>query len=140
MSSEESKAPPSRAPSQIIIRHGLYIDLERYRIDGRSALGQALSKSRAALAAIFPNGQPDPAANALISRIIYKSLKLEIFESWDMATGEASATAVSQYIVLSNSLRNDLATLMSMVDRKDPPKAPDLHQYLSNLERVNKEE
>jgi hypothetical protein len=130
---------PNRAPGQFTIKHGLYLDLEKFRIDGRSALGQAISKSRAALSELFPNG-PDAAANALISRVVYKSLRCELFETWDMASGEASATSIQHYITLSNSLRNDLNALMSMADREKPPQAPDLHEYLAGLEKVNREE
>jgi hypothetical protein len=118
-----------------VIRHGLYVDLERYRIDGRSALGQALAKSKGALAEMFVNG-PDAAASLLINRIMYKALRLELFENWDMSTGEAKPTAVQQYIILSNSLRNDLNALISMTGRQVPHKAPDLHEYLAGLEKA----
>ena len=66
---------------QWVIRHGLYLELERYKVDGRSGLGQTLARSKAALAAIFPNG-PDAAANILINQIVWKALRLELFMNY----------------------------------------------------------
>lgn len=120
------------------IKHGLYLDLEKYRIDGRSALGQAIARSRAALLAMFPK-EADAAANILIGQIIYKSLRIELFQNWDMATGEAKPTAIQHYIILSNSLRNDLNTLMAMTQRQTlAPGDPDLKEYLETLKRAAK--
>jgi hypothetical protein len=120
-------------------KHCLYLELERYRIDGRSALGHEIAKSRDALVALFPDGKPDAAANVLINMIVYKTLKLEIFQAWDYATGGASATGVAHYLNLSNSLRKDLTTLLAMVDRVPTHQVPDLQEYLAGLEKVNEE-
>jgi hypothetical protein len=51
-------------------KHCLYLELERYRIDGRSALGHEIAKSRDALVALFPDGKPDAAANVLINNLV----------------------------------------------------------------------
>jgi len=120
------------------IKHGLYLELERYRVDGRSALGHALAKSRAALAELFPNG-PDAAASILIDRIIYKSLRVELFEGFDYATAQATPGAVQYYVGLSNSLRNDLAALKEMAKAQAPASSdPDLAEYLETMKRAAK--
>jgi hypothetical protein len=88
---------------------------------------------------MFPNG-PSAAADILIGQIIYKTLRLEVFMGWDMATGEATPTAIQHYIQISNSLRNDLKALAAMAQGEPPPQAPDLHEYLAGLEKANNEE
>ena len=97
--------------------------------------GPSLDKSKAAFAAMFPNGA-DAAANVLINQIVYKTLRLELFSSWDMATGEGTPTAISHYIVLSNSLRNDLNALIAMTGRQLPARVPDLQEYLKKIVQV----
>lgn len=122
-----------RPPGWWAIKHGLYLDLDKYRIDGRSALGQNLARSKAALQALFPNGADAP-ANLLINQIVYIALRLEVFSSWDMVTGEGKPTAIQNYIALSNSLRSDLQVLMAMADREPPkPKLPDFQAYFKSL-------
>jgi len=128
--------PLPKAPSQYIIRHGLYLDLEKFRIDGRSALGQALSRSKAALAGIFPNG-PDAAASLLINQITWKALRLELFMSWDLTTGEAKPTAIDHAVNLSNSLRKDLTALKDMAKNQAPASDdPSLKEYLETISKA----
>jgi hypothetical protein len=121
--------------TRLAIKHGLYLKLEQHKIDGRSAMGQAIAKSRAALVDMFPNGA-DAAAQILISQIVYKALRLELFTSWDMATGEGTPTAISHYIILSNSLRNDLNALIVMAERQAPAQVPDIKEYLKKIAQV----
>jgi hypothetical protein len=132
--------PPKKEPSQLIISHGLYVDLQRYKIDGKSALGHAIRKCRNALTDLFPDGKPNAIANALIDTIIYKQLRVQLFESWDIQTAQATPTAIGHYLALTGSLRKDYAALMALVDRVPTPQVPDLSEYLAGLEKVNEED
>jgi hypothetical protein len=128
----------NKHPQQIKVQHGLYLSIERYRINGQSPLGAALNRVKAALGEMFPNG-PNGAARLLIKRMAYKIMRLEAFENWDMVTGEASPTAQQHYISLSNSLRNDLQTLANMAKQQSPESGdPDLREYLDTLKRAAK--
>jgi hypothetical protein len=116
------------------IKHGLYLELEKYKIDGRSALGQALSRSREALAAMFPKG-PDAVASILIDQVIYKKLRLELFMNWDMATGEATPTAIQNFLSISTSLRKDLLALTALAKGK-PDSDDELKEVLATIKRA----
>lgn len=132
------ETPLPKQPSQLTVSHGLYLNLKKYKIHGKSALGHALRKSREALAAMFPNG-PDAAASVLITQIIYKAMRLESFIAWDYQTGEASPKALNDYVAMSNSLRNDLTILVNLAQREAPaPQVPDLKDYLAGLQKVNR--
>ena len=128
-----------KAPNYVV-KHGLYLNLKKYRIDGRSALGQAIAKSKEAMKAMFPEG-PSAAASILIGQIIYKTIRLETFMNWDYATAEATPTALQHYTNLSNSLRKDLQVLMDMAKNQSPNQDdPDLKEYLESIKRAAKAE
>jgi len=124
----------------LIIKHGLYVDLEKYKIDGRSALGQAIARAKEALGSIFPDG-PNAAAQLLIQRMVYKIMRLEVFENWDFTTGEAGEAPIRNYVFLSNSLRKDLQLLCSMAKEQEVSKDdPDLKEYLETVKKAAKAE
>lgn len=129
-------------PNQLnaVYQHGLFIQIEKYNIDGKSSLGHAIRRVTEALADLFPQG-PTKAAQILIQRMVYKVMRLELFENWDYATGEATPPVMANYIQISNSLRKDLTTLMSMAKGQETPSNdPDLKEYLDTMKRVAKAE
>ena len=133
-------SPSPVRPPNYSIKHGLYLELEKWKLDLRSALGQSITRSKEAFAAMFPNG-PNAAASVLISQIIYKALRLETFQNWDYSTGEATPTAMQHYINLSNSLRKDLQVLTDMAKNQSPNQDdPDLKEYLESIKKASKAE
>ena len=127
---------PERDIKPWSIKHGLYLDLEKYKIDGRSALGQTLARSRAALAALFPGGKPNALASTLINVVVYKSLKIELFQNCDLATGKATPTAMAHYLSMSNSLRSDITTLLAMTQQEPADDDLDLREYLATIKKA----
>jgi hypothetical protein len=123
--------PNKRKAKNPIITTGLAWQLERLKLDRRTKAAKALEAARNSLAALFP-GELNAAAEILIDRIVFKALKLSIFERLAIK-GHVSPNGEETYIRLSNSLRDDLRLLMALADRKAPSEAPDLNQYLKAL-------
>jgi hypothetical protein len=61
-----------------VIVHGLYADLAKRKIDGRTKLAKTMREARAGLIILFPGGQTNAAAGLLIDRILFKALKLSL--------------------------------------------------------------
>jgi len=115
------------------LKNGLYTVLEKYKLDGRTAPVRAMNRARAGLLQLFPKGANAPAA-IIIDRIMYKALKLAIFEGMDMAGEPVTAGGEQRYLTMANSLREDLRLLSALADKKPPEAgAPSLQEYLASL-------
>lgn len=137
--------------------HGLFSHMEKWEIDKRTTLARKLDESRVGIASLFPNG-PDPASCMLIDRIIYKGLKLHIFEQMDLKSMVGGRTktdaakehepspltpfAEGRYVTLANSLREDIRLLNKLAQAQNPSHEEDnLTEYLrfKKAEKINLE-
>lgn len=129
-----------------IIATGIHAHLDKWTIDKRTSLYRQIQESRVGIAGLFPNG-PDPASWMLIDRIVYKALKLSIFEQMDykrMVGGKTKAEAAKEsepspitsfaegkYVVVANSLREDIRLLNKLAQLQNPAhEEDDLQEYL----------
>jgi hypothetical protein len=118
------------------IRHGLQSNPERWDIDGRTLLAKQLDELRMGLKAMFI-GDPDRAAAVLIDRVVYKTLKLAIYEAQDLIGTEAlSPSSEVRYMQMANSLRADLIALSTMSRRKPVVGEVDIQTYLASLSEI----
>jgi hypothetical protein len=116
-----------------VITHGLYARLDELRLDGRTKVVQAMQAAREGLSVLFPQGVNAPAA-IVIDRIVFKALKLSLYEASDLSGEAVTAGGEQRYITMSNSLREDLRLLSALAEKK-PPEAgvPSLSEYLEAL-------
>ncbi len=123
-----------------IITHGLYADLARRKIDGRTKLAKALREARDCLIQLFPGGQTNAAARLLIDRIIYKALKLSLYEAQDLKGMEGISPGSEQrYLNMANSLREDIRLLTALAQRQHSGKeVPELQDYLATLKKAGR--
>ena len=105
-------------------RHGLHLDFESRAIDTRTRLGKAHQALKQHLREFV--GEGTVVSELLISRIVFKSLKLFLFESSDME--KPIADLPPAYLSMSNSLRRDLVALSQITGKKTS--TPDLMEYL----------
>jgi hypothetical protein len=105
-------------------RHGLHLDFESREIDTRTRLGKAHKALKQHLREFV--GEGTVVSELLISRIVFKSLKLFLFECADMENPITNLPHV--YLQMSNSLRRDLVALSQVVGSKTT--TPDLMEYL----------
>lgn len=129
------------AKHPIVRSTGLYIHLERIKLDRRLRSVQLMEKAREGLLELFPTGV-HAAASIIIDRVVYKALKLSIYEAMDIkGEFEMKPGSEQKYITMSNSLREDLRMLSTLADRK-PPEAgvPSLSQYLASLKQAGQDE
>ena len=140
-----------------VIVTGIHAHLDKWTIDKRTRLARQLRESKEGIAAIFPNG-PDHACWMLIDRIVYKALKLSIFEQMDykrMVGGKTKTEAAKgddespisewaerAYVTVANSLREDIRLLNKLAQAQNPlHEEDDLQEYLrfKKAERINVE-
>jgi len=133
----KAKVPQKKGANASMITHGLYCDPSKWEIDGRTLLAKQLNQLRAGLAALFPGG-PDKAGALLIDRIVYKGLKLALYEATDLTSAEGVPPGSEmKYLQMSNSLREDIRLLSAMAKAQAPsPGDPDLKEYLEALKRA----
>lgn len=127
-------------PQNIRVESGLYLQIDRWRVESNSPLGNAISQVRSALGRVFPDGPPPP-ARILIKRMTYKILRLEAFENYDYhnADDKEWPRSMHMYITLSNSLRSDAKLLMEMAREQEvKPSDPDLQEYLDTIKKAAK--
>jgi hypothetical protein len=107
-------------------RHGLHLDFESREIDTRTRLGKAHKALKQHLREFV--GEGTVVSELLISRIVFKSLKLYLFECSSMESPIADLPPA--YLSMSNSLRRDLVALSQIAGKKTT--TPDLMEYLQN--------
>lgn len=130
--------PHKRKAKHPVIVTGLYSHLEKWKLDGRCKVVKALENAKAGLAQLFPQGVNGPAA-MLIDRIVYKALKLSIFESMDLKGEPMTPGSEQKYLNMANSLREDLRLLNALAQRQVPDKGvPSLEEYLAALKEAGR--
>lgn len=111
--------------------HGLYRRIDLETLDGRTRLGRAAKEIQAELKAYV--GQGSVITDVLINQIVYKVLRLRLYQSNNFDNPDDFEAA--HYLPLSNSLRLDLQELARQTGETRPPS---LDEYLSGLERASR--
>jgi len=122
VTSTDSKLP-AKSKHNTRVKHCLWVDFKRVKLDGRTALAKAINLMRRELVK-HVGGKPSIAEVLLIERVIHKSVKAFLYETnyfWDQNQGSEA-----HYLALVNSLRLDLQALG--IKRKE--KILDLGEYL----------
>jgi hypothetical protein len=134
------KRKPGRQRGHLqTISHGLYFHPDKFAIDGRSTLGQALSKIVRNLLEPFP--QPAPAmAQLLAQRCSYKLVRAASYEMSVISGNNTPALSADQdYLRLTGSIRSDIQAIYGMLkDGNLADRAPDLKEYLETLRKAAK--
>lgn len=121
-----------------IIKTGLYSHIEKWAIDKRTRLYRSLEAARQGMLSMFPQG-PNPAVLLLIDRMIFKGLKLGIYERMEMRGADTGGPGAEQrYLNMSNSLREDIRLFTALARAQAPDRGPDLGEYLRNLKKAGK--
>jgi hypothetical protein len=110
----KSRSLQPRNSKRISLKHGLYLDIGT--IDGRTRLGKTISALRRQLRDSV--GVSTPGNELLIQRIIYKSIRLGLYEGTRLSRFEDKDAA--HYLPMANSLRLDLLALAQMKGEKSP--------------------
>lgn len=105
-------------------KHGLHLNFKA--VDKRSKLGKAIDALYSYLREY--TGEETIITELLISRIVFKSIKLHLFESTSFA--EPIQDLPKEYLSMSNSLRRDLAALARYAEQ---PETPNLDDYLKRV-------
>ena len=117
-----------------VIKSGIYAHFNRMKIDGRTKVGKYLTLARQGLEELFTNS-PDVAAQFLITRVLYKALRLQFFELKIIKGGSDSLESYNEtdnyYVTLSNSFRKDLESLIKM-SANEVATPEDLERHLKN--------
>lgn len=120
-----------------VIVHGLYADLAKRKLDGRTKLAKAMRKARAGLIQLFPGGHTNAAAGLLIDRILFKALKLSLYEAHDLKGMEGLSPGSEQrYLNMANSLREDIRLLTALAQKQTPERGQELQEYLQTLKKA----
>lgn|GEM_PF-6712934 len=111
---KDSKAIATGKDRRRWLKTGLYTEIDIDAIDGRTRTGKTVKGLKAGLRDYV--GNPTPASELLIHRIVYKTIKLSLYEasSLTMLTNEESA----HYLPMSNSLRLDLRELAELAKKQ----------------------
>uniref|UniRef100_A0A7C5EL30 Uncharacterized protein n=1 Tax=Desulfobacca acetoxidans TaxID=60893 RepID=A0A7C5EL30_9BACT len=122
-----------------VIKTGLYSHLEKWDIDKRTKVYRALDEARRGLLGMFPQG-PTPAICLLVDRILFKGLKLSIYERMEIKGGDTGGPGTEErYLKMSNSLREDLRLLTNLAAQQAPEReVPNLEEYLQAIRRAGK--
>ena len=126
MAANNSKPLPNKSPTKNAMqpyKHGLYLDLRIGNIDERTSIGKAHKALFGHLRQFV--GESTVITELLLSRIVFKALKLYLFESEEL--GKPLSEMLPVYLSMSNSLRRDLAELNRFAAA---PKEQDLMGYL----------
>jgi hypothetical protein len=123
-----------------VIVHGLYADLAKRKIDGRTKVSKAMREIRNGLIQLFPGGQMNAVAGLIIDRLVYKSLKLALYEAHDLKGMEGLSPGSEQrYLAMANSFREDIRLLVNLAARHSPERDfPDLSEYLEIIKKAGK--
>ncbi len=132
------KRKPGRQRGHLqTMSHGLYFHPEKFAIDGRSTLGQALSKIVRSLLEPFP--QPAPAmARLLAQRCAYKLVRAASYEMAILTKKTTPVLSADQdYLRITGSIRSDISAIYTMLkDGNLANQAPDLKEYLEMLKKA----
>jgi hypothetical protein len=109
------------------IKHGVRSKLDLEIVDGRTKLGKAIAALRTQLRDYARD--ISPASELLIQRVIYKSVKLAIYESRMIQNPDEAA----HYLPMANSLRLDLAALADIASKSKPTKGRDIAEIIDTF-------
>lgn len=130
------RVPVKKYSQKSMVEHGLCADPSRWDLDGRTLLAKQLTAFRTGLEALFRQG-PDHAEKLLIDRVVYKAVKLALYEATDLFGEDGVSPAAEQrYLQMTNSFREDLRLLKAMARDQAPARDPDLQEYLETLRRA----
>ena len=120
-----------------VIKTGLYSHIEKWDIDKRTKVYRALEAARQGLLGMFPQGA-SPAVCLLVDRILFKGLKLSIYERMEIQGADTGGPGAEQrYLMMSNSLREDLRLLTTLAARQSVEQDyPDLEEYIKTIKRA----
>jgi len=104
---------------------GLYIEFNADGIDGRTKMGKSIRVLRDQFRDFV--GKPTTVSEVLIHRIIYKVIKLSLYERAQLQNLEN--IEAQHYLPMSNSLRLDLQAL-AQIAGKQTGKVPRLEDIL----------
>jgi hypothetical protein len=107
-------------------KHGLYLTIDLSGIDSRTKTGRMIKGLKKELRLFV--GDTSTASELLIHRIVYKTIKLSLYETTSLMNPQNSEAG--HYLPMANSLRLDLQALAGMAGQK---KAPDLQGYLDAI-------
>jgi hypothetical protein len=111
--------------------HGLYKKIDLSTLDGRTKLGRAAKEIQTDLQNFV--GKGNVVTDLLITQIIYKALRLQLYQGNNFDNPKDSE--VAHFIPLSNSLRLDLQELARLAGEARPPSLDD---YLKGLKEAGK--
>jgi len=115
------------------VRHGLYCDPSKVRIDGRTFFARLKVKIKGHLLSVF-NGDSSPLAQALADGVAANLIMAKSFQTSFLRGEKLPPSILRDYCALWNSVSRDLATLFQMAKEsgeKDP--APSLSEYLAAI-------
>lgn len=119
-----------------IIKTGLYSHIEKWAIDKRTRLYRSLEAARQGLLSMFPQ-EPNPAVLLLVDRMLFKGLKLGIYERMEMQGADTGGPGAEQrYLNMANSLREDIRLLTKLASNQSQEHGPGLMEYLDGLKKA----
>ena len=107
-------------------KHRLYCEIDINKLDKRTKAGMAIMAIGDRLRDYV--GVNNAVTDMLIQRILYKSLRLSMYETSKIFDDQFKEA--DHYLPMANSLRLDLTALAGMAGK---PKAPDLNDYLKRV-------
>jgi hypothetical protein len=115
------------------VRHGLYCNPSKVRVDGRSHFARKRRKLRESFLEGF-DFTPSPRVRALADGAAVNWILLEALRT-SFLRGEVVAPSVlKDYVALSNSLARDLSTLEALVKEGGEGKTLTLAEYINALD------
>lgn len=112
-------------------RHGLFLALQRHKIDGRTRLARVLRETVALLLEGHKEPVPGP-VQLLAQRCAFKLIRASLYEMAVLTGKESSAD--SYYLGLANSIRADLQALHQMRELPSE-RIPTLGEYLREIRK-----
>lgn len=120
------------------VRHGLYIQPGKVKVDGRSFFARRRKKLRGAFLADF-QAPPSSRVQAIADGAAVNWICIEGFRSAFLRGEVISPSAWKDYIALSNSLARDLMNLEELAkEGSGKDKAPNLEEYLKIKEKADR--
>lgn len=99
---------PTKNKQGARVKHCLWVDFKKVKLDGRTALAKAIVAMKQKLVKQL-GGAPSIAESLLIDRVVHKAVKAHIYEINFFSDRRQGSK--DHYLALVNSLRLDLQTL-----------------------------
>ncbi len=122
---EEKKLAP--------VRHGLYCDPNKVKVDGRSFFGQLKRKIKGHFLECF-KGNPSALVQTLADGTAANLIMAKAFQAAFLRGDKLPPSILRDYVALWNSISRDIATLSVMAKESgNGDKVPSLPEYLEEL-------